>query len=125
MGFDDRGELLAQYGRVYRDMARHDNRHAAQAVRWTTEAIGDLGPQKLRSTVLNEIGLCSALFLAGEPEQAIEVGESVLDRAGQVKSARVAERIRNLRRDFGRHGSDPRVKGLSRGLSTYGTGEVR
>lgn len=125
MGFYDRGELLAQYGRVYRDMARHDSRHAADAVRWTTEAIGELGPQKLRSTVLNEIGLCSALFLAGEPEQAIEVGENLLDRAGQVKSARVAERIRNLRRDFGRHASDLRVRGLSRGLSTYGTGDVR
>jgi hypothetical protein len=122
MGFYDRGELLAQYGRVYRDMARHDNAYAEQAVRWTTDAIGDLGPQKLRSTVLNEIGLCSALFLADEPERAIEVGENLLDHAGQVKSTRVTERIRNLRRDFGRHMSDPRVRDLARAMSAYGTG---
>lgn len=54
MAFYDRGELLAQYGRVHRDMARHDPVHAKNAVRWTTDAIGDLGPQKMRSTVLNE-----------------------------------------------------------------------
>lgn len=122
MAFYDHGELLAQYGRVYRDMARHDGVHAAQAVRWTTEAIDGLGPQKTRSTVLNEIGLCSSLFLADEPEQAIGVGEKLLAHAGRVQSARVTERIRNLRRDFGRHASDPRVRDLGQALSTFGAG---
>lgn len=119
MAFYDRGELLAQYGRVHRDMARHDATHAKSAVRWTTDAIGDLGPQKLRSTVLNEIGLCSALFLADEPEQAIEVGHALLGHAGQVKSARVVERIRNLRRDVGRHMRDARVRELSVAMARF------
>jgi hypothetical protein len=120
MGFYDRGELLAQYGRVHRDMARHDRGNARQAVRWTTDAIGDLGPQKLRSTVLNEIGLCSALFIADVPEQAVDVGHALLAHAGQVNSARVVERIRNLRRDFGRHARDPRVRELSVALAGFG-----
>jgi hypothetical protein len=121
MAFYDRGELLAQYGRVHRDMARHDPAHAKSAVRWTTDAIGDLGPQKLRSTVLNEIGLCSALFIADEPEQAVEVGHALLGHAGQVSSTRVVERIRNLRRDFGRHAKDPAVQELSIALGRFGT----
>jgi hypothetical protein len=119
MNFYDHGELLAQYGRVYRDMARHDRQYAPQAVRWTTRAIDDLGPQKLRSTVLNEIGLCSALFLADEPERAVEVGQTLLGHAGQVHSARVVERIRNLRRDFGRHAADPKVRELAEGLAAF------
>jgi hypothetical protein len=125
MGFYDRGELLAQYGRVYRDLARRDPTHAGNAVRWTTDAIGDLGPQKLRSTVLNEIGLCSALFIADEPEQAIEVGRTLLGHAGQVNSARVVERIRNLRRDFGRHARDPRVQEFARQLGSQPSGGAR
>jgi tetratricopeptide (TPR) repeat protein len=119
MNFYDHGELLAQYGRVYRDMARHDAAHARQAVRWTTDAIGELGPQKLRSTVLNEIGLCSALFLADEPEEAVEVGHRLLGHAKEVNSARVVERIRNLRRDFGRHAKDPGVGALSLAIVTF------
>lgn len=114
MGFYDRGELLAQYGRVHRDMARHDPAYAKKAVSSTTDAINDLGPQKLRSTVLNEIGLCSALLIADEPEQAVEVGRAMLAHAGQVNSTRVVERIRNLRRDFGRHARHPQVRELAR-----------
>lgn len=119
MAFYDRGELLAQYGRVYRDIARHDKGNAQQAVRWTTAAIEDLGPQKQRSTVLNQIGLCSALFLADEPEQAAEVGRSLLEHAGEVNSARVVERVRNLRRDFGRHAGEPGFDDLANAMATF------
>ncbi|MGA5304586.1 hypothetical protein ACPCHT_32075 [Nucisporomicrobium flavum] len=122
MRFYDRGELLAQYGRVYRDLARADQRHGKSAVRWVTEAISAFGPQNVRSTVLNEVGLCSGLFLAGEPQEAITVGVRVIKHAHQLNSQRVHDRIRNLRRDLVRYAvDDPDVAEFSHALTTIGS----
>ncbi|WP_091293057.1 helix-turn-helix domain-containing protein [Micromonospora halophytica] len=103
LGFYDRGELLAQYGRVYRDKARQDRRYAREAVRWVQDAIAAFGPANVRSTVLNEVGLCSALFLADEPEEALAVGARVIEQARAMSSKRVTDRVVNLRRDLARH----------------------
>ncbi|WP_422773384.1 hypothetical protein ACN28C_10935 [Plantactinospora sp. WMMC1484] len=103
LGFLDKGELLAQYGRVYRDMARNDRDYGDDAVRWVTEAITSFGPQNVRSTVLNQVGLCSALFLAGAPDLAIKAGNTAQQLATTVTSPRVIDRIANLRRDATNH----------------------
>ncbi|WP_233513836.1 helix-turn-helix transcriptional regulator [Micromonospora craterilacus] len=100
MRFYDRGELLAQYGRVYRDIARHDRRHADAAVEWTEAAIRAFGPQNVRSTVLNTVGLCSALALADDPGRTITVGASVIHQGRQLTSRRVQDRICYLSRDI-------------------------
>lgn len=121
MRFYDRGELLAQYGRVYRDLARVDERHGSASVRWVTEAISAFGAQNVRSTVLNEVGLCSGLFLSGEPHEAVTVGTRVIQHANQLTSQRVHDRIRNLRRDLVRYVDDPEVAEFSRALSTIGS----
>ncbi len=121
MSFYDHGELLAQHGRVYRDLARADERHGKAAVRWVTEAISAFGAQNVRSTVLNEVGLCSGLFLAGEPHEAVTVGTRVIQHANQLTSQRVHDRIRNLRRDLVRYASDPEVADFSRALSMIGS----
>ncbi|WP_018909044.1 hypothetical protein [Salinispora arenicola] len=122
MRFYDRGELLAQYGRVYRDLARSDERHGNAAVQWVTEAIAAFGASNVRSTVLNEVGLCSGLFLAAEPHEAVTVGNRVIQHANQLTSQRVHDRIRNLRRDLVPYGDDPEVAEFSRTLSTIGSG---
>lgn len=88
MRFFDRGELLAQHGRVYRDLARADRRHGLAAVQSTAEAINAFSPQNARSSVLNEVGLCSALFLADEPEQAVAVGVRAIEHARGIASPR-------------------------------------
>lgn len=122
MRFYDRGELFAQYGRVYRDLARTDpRRHGETAVQWVTDAIAAFGPQNVRSTVLNEVGLCSAWSLAGQPDQALAVGRVVIERAAQLTSARVSERIRNLSRDLAPHSDRSDVADFSRHLTTVGT----
>ena len=121
MGFYDQGELLAQYGRVYRDLARDDSQYGSQAVTWVRQAIAGFGPANVRSTVLNEVGLCSALFLADEPEEALAVGQSVLNQAAQFSSQRVHDRIVNLRRDLDRHASLPEVADFARRLPATGT----
>ncbi|MET8088560.1 XRE family transcriptional regulator [Micromonospora sp. NPDC005220] len=114
MGFYDRGELLAQHGRVYRDMARRDGRHAPEAVRWGRDSIAEFGAANVRSTLLNEVGLCSALFLADEPEQALAVGARVLKQERAMSSRRVLDRVVNLRRDLARHRELPEVAEFER-----------
>jgi transcriptional regulator with XRE-family HTH domain len=99
LGFLDEGELLAQYGRVYRDLARVDRRHGDAAVQWVSDAIASFGSQNLRSTVLNQVGLSSAYFLAGAPELAIRAGRTAAQQAPSLTSKRVIDRIANLRRD--------------------------
>ncbi|MDG9675173.1 helix-turn-helix transcriptional regulator [Micromonospora sp. DH14] len=122
MGFYDRGELFAQYGRVYRDMARRDRRHASEAVRWGRDSIAAFGAGNVRSTVLNEAGLCSALFLADEPEQALVIGARVLKQAQTMSSRRVIDRIVNLRRDLARHRGLPEVAEFDRVIAARPAG---
>lgn len=63
MRFYCHGELLAQHGRVYRDLARTDRTQALPAVQWVSNAIDAFAPASglARNRLLNEIGLCSAL----------------------------------------------------------------
>ncbi|WP_223884460.1 XRE family transcriptional regulator [Micromonospora craniellae] len=118
MSFYDRGELLAQYGRVYRDKARQDKKHGAAAVRFVSDAVTAFGPGNVRSSVLNEVGLCSALFLADEPEQALAVGRRMLQQAQSMSSVRVIDRVHNLRRDMGRHRELPEVAAFAQDVAT-------
>jgi hypothetical protein len=122
MSFYDQGELLAQYGRVYRDFARADRQHSPKAVRSVTEAIAAFGPQNVRSTILNEVGLCSALFLDDQPEAAILVGQRVQAQSTQVSSQRVVDRIANLRRDLTRHRELPAVVAFAQSLPKLRSG---
>ncbi|MEU4244247.1 hypothetical protein [Actinoplanes sp. NPDC026619] len=110
MAFYDRGELLAQHGRVYRDLARADHDKAAAAIEWTQAAIDVFGRQNVRSTVLNEVGLCSALALAGDDDKALAVGAAVVERGRELGSQRVHDRIQNLARDIP---EDTRHSGLA------------
>ncbi|MDT5031933.1 MAG: hypothetical protein QOC94_2104 [Actinoplanes sp.] len=109
LGFLDRGELLAQYGRVFRDLARTDHRYGDEAVEWVRSAIAAFGPQNVRSAVLNQVGLASAYFLAGAPELAVAAGRDAVRRATALTSRRVVDRIANLRRDAAAHTSNPEV----------------
>ncbi len=116
LGFFDKGELLAQYGRVYRDRARADRRHGGDAVRWVSDAIEAFGPQNVRSTVLNQIGLASAYFLADAPDLALQAGNTARQQAATLTSPRVIERIANLRRDAAQHLHLPEVADFVRTL---------
>ncbi|WP_405092617.1 XRE family transcriptional regulator [Micromonospora sp. NBC_01392] len=124
MAFYDRGELLAQYGRVYRDIARQSGTHADRAVQSVEDAIAALGPANVRSMVLNEVGLCSALFLAGEPERAVVVGARVVEQSGALTSRRVTDRVVNLRRDLKRHRRLPAVAEFEHALKARAAATV-
>jgi hypothetical protein len=116
MAFYDHGELLAQYGRVYRDFARADRKQGPGALPWVQRALPAYNPQNVRSTVLGEVSLCSALFLAIEPEEALVVGARVVRQAQQLTSPRILDRIRNVRRDVKDHLALPDVADFAHSL---------
>ncbi|MFY1652162.1 hypothetical protein ACN27J_14860 [Solwaraspora sp. WMMB762] len=124
MRFYDRGELLAQYGRVYRDLARKDNsnRYGEAATRTVAQAIDTFGSQNVRSSALNGVSLCSSLFLADEPEQAVTVGARVIEQARQLSSPRILDRIHNLPRDLKRHERLSTVADFSLTVAAVGVG---
>jgi transcriptional regulator with XRE-family HTH domain len=120
--FFDHGELLAEHAAAYRELARHESgaRRGAAAVQWYTDAIAAFGPQQARSTVLNEVGLCGALFLADQPERAVTVGEQALVHARHLTSQRTFDRILNLRLDLTGHLGRPAVAEFAQQISSLG-----
>lgn len=101
---------------MYRDRARADNRYGDEAVTWVSAAITAFGPENVRSTVLNQVGLASAYFLAGARDLAIEAGRTAQQQAAGLSSPRVHERIANLRRDAAAHMTIPDVADFVRNL---------
>jgi hypothetical protein len=118
--------LLAQHGRVYRDLARADHTQAQAAVQWVSDAIDAFTPASglARNRLLNEIGLCSALFLAGAPEEAVAVAERLIPSAEQMTSARVVDRIRGIRRDLANYATHPAVSEFADRLDAVGAAAV-
>jgi transcriptional regulator with XRE-family HTH domain len=118
--FFDHGELLAEHAATYRELAHleNGNRHGVAAVGWYTDAIAAFGPQQARSTVLNEVGLCSALFLADQPDRAVAVGERAVSHARHLTSRRIFDRIVNLRHDLTRHLARPDVAEFARKIAS-------
>ncbi|WP_121400954.1 hypothetical protein [Micromonospora sp. M71_S20] len=85
-------------------------------MRWVTDAINAFGPQNTRSTVLNQVGLASAYFLADAPDLAMHAGNTAQKQAETLTSPRVIERIANLRRDATQHMHLPEVADFIRAL---------
>jgi hypothetical protein len=120
MRYYDRSDLLQQYFRVYHHLARDDQAHGRAFLAWVTEALRaiELIPRNVRGAVHFEVRLCSALFLADEPEQALTTGTRVIDQATQLASPRTLDRLRNVRHDLARHKSLPEVTAFAHTLST-------
>jgi tetratricopeptide (TPR) repeat protein len=117
MRFFDRSELHAQFGRVYRDLARFNPADADLAVEWSAKAVAGMDPSCVRSTLFNLAGLVSAYFLADAPASAVKVGSGVLQAAPRVTSARLERRLADLRHDAVRYADDTTVAGILRQLS--------
>ncbi|GAA4921895.1 helix-turn-helix protein [Stackebrandtia albiflava] len=125
LGWRSRGELYAQYGRVYRDLARSDSRFGQQAVEWTSRAIDGFDDGMQRSSLLNQTGLASAYFLAGEPTMALGVAERILTARDSVTSGRIGDRIANLHRDAVHWKGTPEVTEFLRQVDSLPTRAAR
>jgi transcriptional regulator with XRE-family HTH domain len=118
MAFFGRAELLAQYGKVHRDLGRRNWSHGVDAVEWLTRALAAYGPAEQRSKVFTEALLASALFVSGDPDEAVRIGWQAITHAQELTSRRVIDRVVEVRLDLGRFGSHPEVADFARALGS-------
>ncbi len=116
MAFYGRAELMAQFGRVHRDLGRGNWSHGVDAMEWLTRSITAFGPADLRSKVFNEVLLASALFVAGDPDSGMRIGWQAITHAQDLTSRRVLDRVVELRRDLQPFRSRPDVVDFARAL---------
>jgi transcriptional regulator with XRE-family HTH domain len=117
MAFFGRGELFGQYGKVHRDLGRSNWSHGVDAVEWLTRSLAAFGPSDQRSKVFTEIMLASALFVAGEPDEAMRVGWQAITHAQDLTSQRLLDRVVELRLDLRRFDTRPDVADFGRALT--------
>lgn len=92
LSFYSRAELNADLGRCHRDIG--DLKPATALI---DQALDEYEPWRVRSRTFVLTDLAAAQVAAGELERAVAVGKQAIDTAGQVSSARTAERLRTLR----------------------------
>lgn len=85
----DAAELHGTVGARYRDMARHDRRHAVDAVAHVTAALELRGPDRARNRAFDHVSLARVQLIAREPDGAAESARSALphfdvDRPGRL-----------------------------------------
>lgn len=114
-------ELTAQYGRVYRDYARCDRSQADKAVYWTNKALGAFEGGHERSSALNQVGLCSALLLAGELDEALTIAEQIPQELTDITSTRLRDRVAALPRDASDHLHHSEIADFAQAMTIAGS----
>jgi hypothetical protein len=85
----DEAELMGVIGARYRDLSRHDPRHAAQAQDYIGRAITPRDPDRVRNQAFDLVGLARAHLITREPERAAElIGIALAGRAVDVRPSR-------------------------------------
>jgi hypothetical protein len=77
----DEAELMGVIGARYRDLSRHDARHASQAQDYIGRAIALREPDRVRNRVFDLVGLARSHLIIREPERAAELIGMVLPDA--------------------------------------------
>ncbi|QSB06045.1 hypothetical protein [Natronoglycomyces albus] len=74
-----------------------------------------------RSSALNQIGLCSAYFLAGDIDAALSIGEQIPAEVNGITSHRLRDRVTSLTRDAVKHQSKRAVEQFSHEMKAVGS----
>ena len=105
-------ELAAKSAEAYMVLAREDSRLVGEAEARALNALGNIGDAYGRLRALAQIRLARVRFAGGEPDQACDDSEQALEAVGQVSSAMIRTRLRELLRDTEPHRYRSRVREL-------------
>ena len=105
-------ELSGKAAEAYMVLAREDKRLAGEAEARALQALSNIGGGYGRLRALAQIRLARVRFAAGEPDQACTDGEQALEATGNVNSAMIRTRLRELLADAEPHRERPRVRQL-------------
>ncbi len=106
----DEAELMGVIGARYRDLSRHDVRHAAEAQDYIGHAIALRDPDRVRNRVFDLIGLARSHLITREPERAAELIGMALPDAVPWTSGRVGVKLRDFHREAGAFATVPAVR---------------
>ncbi|MGM1064857.1 tetratricopeptide repeat protein [Saccharothrix sp. Mg75] len=117
--FDD-VDLSAMTGMVHTELARTvDLAHTGTAVPALTNAVFGYSEGMVRSRVFCLIALSTNHLLDGDADQAARVGEQALASAPTVHSARLSDRLAELRALADRHPKDTSARELASRIDAF------
>lgn len=90
-------------GRVLWGVAIHHDYFIAEARIRLSTAVAGRGEEFTRGRVMDQIKLASLVMVTGDPSEAAVLGGQALDAASTIRSRRVADLMRDLRRFGGPH----------------------
>jgi hypothetical protein len=109
------GSFQGIQARVYCVLTQHAEHrgYAMTAVEQARAALDSSdGTRAWRSMVLDRISLATAQLQAGERDAGLATGHEVVAQAGTLRSARVAERLAEVRQAAGRYADHPDARHL-------------
>ena len=109
----DRAELAGCTGDAYRVLSAHDPAQAERAETAIGQALAARDPEYVRCRALDLAALSAARFAGGEPDKACAAANESLGLVGRLSSARVSDRLRELRGQAGRYTRLPAVAELT------------
>jgi hypothetical protein len=95
----DEAELDGVIGARYRDLARHDPKHARIAQYYIGRALERRPAERARNRVFDLVGLARAHLITREPDRAAELIHNALPTAVNWVSGRVGARLRDFHRE--------------------------
>ncbi|WP_053716061.1 hypothetical protein [Saccharothrix sp. NRRL B-16348] len=118
--FFDEPDLCGLTGVVLTDLARTvDPAHTAPAIDSLTAAVAGYSAGMTRSRAFSLMALAANHLVDGDCDQAADVGGQALALAGAIRSTRVADRLRPLRRLADRHPGNPHARTLSARVAAF------
>jgi hypothetical protein len=97
-GFDT-AELVGTIGSRYRDLARHDRRHARHAVDYLGRALEWRDPTRTRNRAFDLVSLGRAHLLIGEPDHAAATVSEALPHFDAQRPGRLGRKLAEWHRE--------------------------
>jgi hypothetical protein len=95
----DTAEMVGTIGARYRDLARHDRRHAQQAVDYLSRALELRDPARTRNRAFDLVALGRAHLLVGEPDRSGAVVRAALPHLDPHRPSRLARKLAEWHRE--------------------------
>jgi len=106
----DGAELAGIIGARYRDLARHDPKHARTAQDYIGRALRLRPADRARNRVFDLVGLARAHLITREPDQAAALIHDALPSAATWAAGRVGARLRDFHREAAAFAAEPDVR---------------
>jgi hypothetical protein len=95
----DTAELVGTIGARYRDLARHDRRHAQHAVDYLGRALEWRDPTRTRNRAFDLVSLGRAHLLTGEPDRAADTVREALPHFDPHRPGRLGRKLAEWHRE--------------------------